>query len=210
MMKKLLAFTTLMTIGLSAHAGHSGRIGDFHNGFHLGGSAGYTYMQSKQSVKGRTPESFTFKGWAPIVTIDGKYSMNCNNTYQAFDARLGWIFGNDKEETARFKEGLTAGVGYRLGIFFSDKTVVFARLGLNGNQQKFTYNFNNSRRTDTYMDYTFEPGAGAEWIVSEGVGIELLYGYGMSFATRGYNDREHKFSKSPAAHHIVVGFSMHI
>lgn len=209
-MKKLLAFTGLMVLAATANADRPARIGDFHNGFHLGGSFGYAYSQSKQDVKTATPAGYTFKGWAPLVTLDAKYSMNCHNMYQAFDARIGWIFGKDKENGAQLKEGFTAGAGYRLGMFFSDKTVVFARLGLNANQQKFSYNFNGTRHSDNYMDYGFEPGIGAEWIASEGVGIELLYGYNMSFATRGYNNLEHKFSKTPATHHIALGVSVHI
>jgi hypothetical protein len=209
-MKKLLAFTGLMALAATANADRPARIGDFHNGFHLGGSVGYTYSQSKQEVKTATPEGFTFKGWAPLVTLDAKYSVNCGTMYQAADARIGWVFGKDKNGSARMKEGFTAGVGYRLGTFFGEKTAVFARLGLNANQQKFTYEFNGTRKTDTYMDYGFEPGVGAEWVVSEGIGIELLYGYNMSFATRGYNDREHKFSKAPATHHIALGVSVHI
>ena len=143
--------------------------------------------------------SSTYSGWSPVFTVEGKRSwVNCS-TYKAVDARVGWAFGNDKEEKTRLKEGMTAGLGFRYGQIFGE-TLVFGRLGLDANNQKFSYDFNGQRRKDTYWDYAFAPGVGVEWEVAEGVGVEVLYQYSMSFATRGYNGAEHKL-KTPSTPH---------
>lgn len=200
-MKKLVALTAI-TAALTVASGAEA----FKSGWHAGANFAYAKSTSKQEVKDTENKSYTFSGWSPVFTAEIKKTWIDCSTYKAVDARLGWAFGKEKEETARLKEGMTAGIGFRYGTIMGE-TLLFGRLGLDANQQQFTYKFNGEQRKDTYFDYALAPGVGVEWEVAEGVGVEVLYQYSMSFATRGYNDQDHKFSKTPSMHHIGVGVS---
>ncbi len=204
-MKKLVALTALA--GVLAATGASA----YQSGFHAGANVAYVNTTAKQQVNGTTPAGYTFSNSAPALLLEGNYGVLDCGIYKAVDLRLGWIFSNAKnKQGATLKQGLTSGVGFRLGTSVNDKTIVFGRLAIDANQQKFSYNFNGQRHGDKFFDYAFAPGVGMIWDVSETMSVDVLYQYAMSFATRGYNGAEHKFSTAPSAHHIGVGFSYKI
>lgn len=201
-MKKLIALTAL-GLALTAHQAEA-----FTGGWSGGLNVAYAKATSKQHIKDTESNQYTYSGWAPVVTAEVKHSkVNCN-TYHAVDGRLGWVFSKEKEEGNELKEGPLAGIGYRYGKIMNHSTLLFGRLGIDAAQHKFSYEFDNRRFKDTYWNYSFAPGVGIEWDIKEGLGVEILYQYSMTFATRGYNDQHHKFSKAPTAHHIGIGFSM--
>lgn len=187
-------------------------IGNFANGWHLGGSVGALGFSGSQTLRGNSTTAYNFTSWNPIVTIDGKYAMSCGNLYRVIDARAGWIFMNKKVNAsagyATLKQGFTLGAGFRLGTFINDSTAVFGRLGLNANAQRLDYVYGGVRKKDRFMQYSFEPGVGFEWAVGAGKTVELLYGYDFGFTTKGSNSSQHTYSKGPNAQHITVGFAV--
>lgn len=201
-MKKLVALTAITAALSVAHSAEA-----FKSGWNIGANFAYAKSTSKQQINDGAKKSHTYSGWAPVFTAEAKRSwVNCS-TYKAVDGRIGWVLSKgEKEDKTKLQEGMTAGLGLRYGTIMGNK-LLFARLGVDANQQKFTYEFNGKQRKDRYFDYAFAPGVGFEMEVGEGVGIEVLYQYSMSFATRGYNGAEHKFSKTPSTHHIGIGVS---
>jgi opacity protein-like surface antigen len=204
-MKKLVALTALT--GVLAATGASA----YQNGFHAGANVAYVSTTAKQQVNGTTPKGYSFSDQSPALLLEGNYGVLECGTYKAVDLRLGWIFSNMKnKEGARLKQGLTSAIGLRLGTSVSDKTIVFGRLAIDANHRKFSYPFNGQNRSDKFFDYAFAPGVGVMWDLSETMSVDILYQYAMTFATRGYNGEDHKYSTTPTAHHLGVGFSYKI
>jgi len=204
-MKKIIALTALAVV-LTAASDASA----FKNGFRAGANLSYASVTSKQKVNEANPKGYTFSDHGPVLTLEGNYGTLDCNIYKAIDIRLGWTFIKGKEEDAQLKEGFTSGIGFRLGTPLNEKSILFGRLALDANQQKFSYKFNGKSRKDTYFDYALAPGIGLTYELSDTMGLDVLYQYSMSFATRGYNGNEHKFSKTPSAHHLGMGFSIRI
>jgi hypothetical protein len=200
-MKKLVALTALAAVLAAAGASAS------QDGLRVGANVAYVNTTSKQRVNDSSANGYTFSDQAPALLLQGSYGVLDCKLYKAVDLRLGWIFSKDKTRGATLKQGLTSGLGFRLGTPVSDKTIVFGRLAVDANQQKFSYDFNGQRRGDKFFDYAFAPGVGMIWDCSQALSFEVLYQCAMSFATRGYQGKEHKYSTTPTAHHVGVGFS---
>jgi hypothetical protein len=204
-MKKLVALTTLASVLTAAGASA------YQNGFHAGANLAYVNTTSRQQVTGTRSAGYTFSDQSPALLLEGNYGVLECNLYKAVDLRVGYIFSKKKRAGAQLNQGFSSGVGFRLGTPVSEKTILFGRLALDANQQKFSYNFTDangtSRHSDTFFDYALAPGVGVMWELSDKTSFNVLYQYTMSFATRGYNGNEHKFSDTPSAHHLGIGFS---